>query len=231
MDAGLDDDAASLPIGSTFAIVKTLGNPNIRAERLRDFEAGYRAQASKRISLDVAAFSGRYRDLESLAAQTPYFASQNGVPYLVLPELFVNGAGAQTYGAEFSGNWNVTDRWRISPGYSYFHMDLVGNAATVSSPPGVSPDHQFQVRSQLDLPHHLQWDNTIEYVDKLSVGNIPAYVRLDSRLGWRIGESVELSLVGQNLLTPRHVEFGQGYYPLLNTLVERSVFGKVTWRF
>jgi iron complex outermembrane recepter protein len=231
LDVGLEDDAASIPMGSTFAIVKTLGNPNIRAERLRDFEAGYRVQANKRMSLDVAAFGGVYRDLESIAAQTPYFASQNGVPYMVFPELFMNGAGAQTYGVEFSGNWNVTDRWRISPGYSYFHMDLDGNAATVGTPPGVSPDHQFQVRSQLDLPHRLQWDNTLEYVSKLAVGSIPAYARLDSRLGWRIGEFVELSVVGQNLLTPRHVEFGQGYYPLLNTLVERSVFGKVTWRF
>jgi hypothetical protein len=86
------------------------------------------------------------------------------------------------------------------------------------------------VRSMLDLPHHLEWDNTIGYVGKLADGNVPAYARVDSRLGWRIGEFIELSVVGQNLLTPRHAEFVDAY-GINRTLVERSVFGKVTWRF
>jgi iron complex outermembrane receptor protein len=231
IDNGLQDDGATVPIGSTFAVIRTIGNPKMKAEELRDFEVGYRALMNQRVSLDVTGFAGLYRNLESLAAQTPYLATQNGVPYLVFPELFVNGAAALTYGAEFFGNWNVTDRWRISPGYSYFRMNVDGNSASLNTPPGVSPNHQFQVRSQLDLPHHLEWDNTLGYVSKLAVGNIPAYARLDSRLGWRVGEFVELSVVGQNLLTPRHVEFSDTIYPLDHTLVERSVFGKVTWRF
>jgi iron complex outermembrane receptor protein len=231
LDAGLQDDAASVPTGPTFAVVRVLGNPNLKAEELRDLEAGYRAQVKKRVSLDVTAFAGLYRNLESLAAQAPYFATQQGVPYLVLPELFVNGPRARTYGAEFFANWNLTDHWRISPGYSYFHMNVEGDSSSLATPPGVSPNHQFQVRSLLDLPHHLEWDNTLGYVSKLAVGNVPAYARVDSRLGWRVGEFVELSIVGQNLLTPRHAEFSDTLYPLNRTLVERSVFAKVTWRF
>jgi iron complex outermembrane recepter protein len=110
-------------------------------------------------------------------------------------------------------------------------MNVDGDSATLATPTGVSPNHQFQVRSLLDLPHHLEWDNTIGYVSKLADGNIPAYTRVDSRIGWRVGEFVEISVVGQNLLTPRHVEFSDTTYPLDHTLVERSVFGKVTWRF
>ena len=231
LDDGFREDAASVPLGSTFGIVRVLGNPYLRAEELRDFETGYRLQASKRASLEVTGFAGRYRNLESLAPQTPYFSSQDGVPYMVLPEVFVNGAGAATYGVEFSGNWKVTDRWRISPGYSYFHMNVNGDSSSVATPPGASPDHQFQIRSQLDLPYHLEWDSTLGYVSKLSLGNIPAYARLDTRLGWRLGEFVELSLVGQNLLTAQHAEFSGTFYPLNYTLVERSAFGKVTWRF
>jgi len=87
------------------------------------------------------------------------------------------------------------------------------------------------VRSQLDLWHHLEWDNTLGYVSKLAVGNIPAYARVDTRLSWLVGEFVELSVVGQNLLTPRHAEFSDGTYTTNYTLVERSVFGKVTWHF
>ncbi len=231
IDVGLETDVASVPLGPTFGVIQTVGNPNIRDETLRDLELGYRVEPAKKVSLDVAGFAGLYRDLESLAPQPTYIAMQNGVPYVVIPEMFVNLDGALTYGAELSGSWNVTNRWRIGPGYSYFHMNLRGNADTINTVPGVSPDHQFQIRSELDLPRHLEWDSTLEYVDKLPAGNIPAYARLDSRVGWRAGENVELSLVGQNLLSPRHAEFADLYYPVHHTLVERSVFGKVTWRF
>jgi iron complex outermembrane receptor protein len=231
IDVGLQDDAAIVPMGPSFGVVTVEGNPNIKAEEFRDLELGYRALVNKRVSLDATTFTGLYRNLESLAVQTPYLASQQGFPYLVLPELFVNGGRASTYGAEFFANWNVTDRWRISPGYSYFHMNVDGDSSALATPTGVSPNHQFQVRSLLDLPHHLEWDSTVGYVSKLAEGNVPAYVRVDSRIGWRLGEFVELSVVGQNLLTPRHVEFSNTIYPLDYTLVERSVFGKVTWRF
>jgi iron complex outermembrane receptor protein len=230
VDVGLQNDAAIVPLGSSFGVVTILGNPNIKAEVFRDVELGYRALVSKRVSLDATAFIGLYQNLESLAALTPYAASQQGVPYLVLPKLFVNGGRASTYGAEFFANWNVTNRWRISPGYSYFHMNADGDSSTLAMPAGVSPNQQFQVKSLLDLPHHLEWDSTIGYVSKLANGNIPAYTRVDSRIGWRVGEFVELSVVGQNLLTPRHAEFFEGD-SLQYTLVERSVFGKVTWRF
>jgi len=230
LDNGLEDYASAIPFGSTFAILKTMGNPRIQAEQLRDIEAGYRAQPGKRVTVDLTAFGGMYRDLESLEAQAPYVLIQNSVPFLILPYIFDNSAAAHTYGGEFSSNWRVTNRWRTGAGYSYFHMNLRGSPAVVS-PPGQSPDHQFQVKSLLDLPHHLEWDSTLEFVSHLPAMNIPAYARLDSRIGWRIGEFIELSLVGQNLLTPRHAEFSSGVYPTAYTFVERSVFGKVTWRF
>jgi iron complex outermembrane receptor protein len=53
---------------------------------------------------------------------------------------------------------------------------------------------------------------------------------VDSRLAWRVSKSIELSVVGQNLLTPLHAEFHNAF-EVRRTLVERSVFGKITWRF
>ncbi len=231
VDVGILDDVEAVPAGPTIGIIRAVGNPDIDAEVLRDFETGYRAQVNRRLSLDVAGFVSLYRNLESIVELAPYFITQQGVPYLILPSTFVNGLSARSYGAEFSGNWNVNSRWRISPGYSYFHIHVDGDSSNLNPPPGSAPNHQFQVRSLLDLPRHLEWDNTLEYVGKLAAGNIPAYTRLDSRFGWRVGEFVELSVVGQNLLTPRHAEFSDELYPLNHTLVERSVFGKVTWRF
>lgn len=231
IDVGLHQDVSAFPAGPMLALLTIQGNPNIKATVLRDFEVGYRALAGKRLSLDMTGFASLYPNLESLAPQAPYVITQHGVPSMILPQLFVNGLRAHTYGAEFFANWNVMKHWRISPGYSYFQMHLKGDPASTNPRPGVAPTHQFQVRSLLDLPHHLEWDNTLVYVDKLALGNIPAYARFDSRLGWHVGESLEFSIVGQNLLAPRHAEFSNTIYPTLSTLVEPSVFGKVTWRF
>ena len=230
LDAGFIDETAAFPVGRTFGVVAIVGNPNIASEELRDLEAGYRIMPVKQVSFDVTGFESNYRNLESSIAEAPYFDAQNGTPYLVLPNMVVNTGRLRSYGAEFFANWQAADHWRISPGYSYLHLDQVGNAG-LNPEPGTSPNHQFQVRSQADLPHHLEWDNTVGYVSKLSVGTVPAYVRFDTRLGWRTGESVEWSVVGQNLLTPRHAEFSNTVYPADFTLVERSFFGKVTFRF
>jgi hypothetical protein len=60
--------------------------------------------------------------------------------------------------------------------------------------------------------------------------SIASYVRLDTRLGWRLGEFTELSFAAQNLLSPRRLEFPNAEQ-LHATPVQRSVVGKVTWRF
>lgn len=231
LDVGIQSLVAVIPGEPTFAVVEALGNPYLKPEELRDVEAGYRAMPNKRLSLDIAAFGAVYRNLNAIMAEPPYFAEQNGLPYMVLPYLFMNMASVESYGGECFVNWNATSHWRLSPGYSYLRLDPVQDAAGLNPPAGTSPNHQFQLRSLLDLPHHLEWDNTLSYVDKLAVGGIPAYARLDSRIGWRSGEYVEWSIVGQNLLSSRHGEFFEPEYPVNYALVERSVFGKVTVRF
>ena len=45
-----------------------------------------------------------------------------------------------------------------------------------------------------------------------------------------MGEHLDFSAVGQNLLSPRHAEFPDDL-ALNHTLVARTVFVKVTWKF
>ncbi len=68
------------------------------------------------------------------------------------------------------------------------------------------------------------------------VGNLPefgvlAYTRIDSHVAWHAAERWELSLAGQNLLQPRHVEFTSGGEQLDVTMIRRSFYGRVAWRF
>jgi hypothetical protein len=101
---------------------------------------------------------------------------------------------------------------------------------TVGATGGYSPKHQAQLRSSVKLSHRLEWDTSAYIVGALSNGPVPAYTRLDTHLGWTAGESVYFSVSGQNLLTPLHVEFLNGYQ-VNPTQIERSVVGKITWRF
>jgi hypothetical protein len=108
--------------------------------------------------------------------------------------------------------------------------DASSQDPTIEQTPGRAPRRSYQVRSFINLGRNFEWDQTIGYIGPLSTGNIPGYVRLDTRFGWRFGESTELSVVGQNLLQPRHAEFPDIHF-IDHMLDQRSIFGKITWRF
>jgi iron complex outermembrane recepter protein len=236
VDTGVlfDQAIASVP-GAGSALVTVNGNPNILAEHLNDFEAGYRGQATRRLSLDVTGFLSFYSSLESTEPQTPFVTFSEGSPLLVLPLQFANLGHATDLGMEFFANWSVTSSWRISPGYSFLEMktgiDPGSHDTSNALIPGNSPKHQPQMRSLLNLRKNVELDTSLKFVSRLTSQNVPGYARLDTRVGWRPGEAIEFSVVGQNLATPRHIEFIDNSGFFIATEVERSVFGKITWRF
>jgi iron complex outermembrane receptor protein len=235
LDTSVRSDSAVLPApGVPFALLTVSGNPLATAETLRDIEAGYRAQIGTRLSVDLAAFRSYYRSLRSGDLDAPYFTTDPGPPHLVLPVVFGNKTRANTYGGELFLNWSVTNRWRLSPGYSVLRMAIFRDPSSVDvqaqTIPGSVPRHQFQIRSSLQLTRSLEWDSSLFHIGRLAYGGIPRYTRVDSRLALRLGESLEFSVSGQNLLTPRHAEFPDEL-GASHTVIERSVFGKVVWRF
>ncbi len=96
--------------------------------------------------------------------------------------------------------------------------------------PGATPKRQIQMRCAVALRSNLDWDTSLSFIGLLGAGPIPAYTRLDTQIRWRISPSIEAGVTGQNLLSPRHPEFADAY-GVDHTLVERSVIGKITWKF
>ena len=234
-DVTLQVDAAIIPLGEgRTGLLRILGTPNPKTEELRDFEAGYRAQVGRRLSLDADIFLSYYRHLQTAEPQTPYFAVNPLPPHLVIPEVFDYKAHARNYGGEFSVNWAASSRWKLSTGYSLLHMNVTRDPssgdASVESTPGRDPRHQFQIRSLLNLGRNWEWDNTIAYVGARPSFGVPGFARGETRLGWRPSESVELSVSAHDFLRPSHSEYFDEYQ-LLHTQVERSVVGKITWHF
>ena len=231
---GMRFDVAVVPLtGGSFGVPAISGNPLLKAEQLRDYEAGYRTQLNRRLSWDVTGFWSFYRRLVTIEPGSPFFTQTAGIPHLVLPLTFDNRAHARNGGTEVSATWDAGSRWRISPGYSFLKMSIQRDRSsqdfTFPLANGDSPAHQFQVRSWVKLRSNLDWDSTLMYVSALAHLGVPSYARLDTRLGWRFGESAEVEIVGQNLLRARHMEMSD--LQVEQTQVSRSVFGKVTWRF
>jgi len=219
----------SLPAPGVVALV---GNPDKLSETLIAYEAGYRVQIHDRVTLDASLF---YNDYDRLTTFEPAGQDLSTLPaYIGLPQMFANRSHGETYGGEISANVQVADWWRLRPSYSYLQIQLHRGRSqdpTAEDAEGDDPHHQVSLRSEMDLPWHLQLDCVGRYVDGLSNRGIPSYVEADVRLGWRPTSQLEISIVGQNLLDNRHPEFRQLILGPPQTEMQRGVYGKISFRF
>jgi iron complex outermembrane receptor protein len=199
------------------------GGSNFVSETLLAYELGYRAQLTQKITGSISAYYNDYDNLRSLAPPTT-----PGGPYY-----FENNLEGDTYGFEVNSTWQVLDWWRLHGGYDLLqeHLHIKPGSGNVNDGETDDPQQQFSFRSSMDLTRNVQFDVEPRWVDQLvsTSGTVPAYVELDARLAWRISRQVEISIVGQNLVHSRHVEFGAP--GPTQEEIERSVYGKVTWQF
>lgn len=220
----------------TPVLLSFIGNPRANDESVIAYEMGYRTPVLKRLSIDFAAYYNEYRHQETLEPATPFFEDTPAPPHLVLPVTYENLMHGETHGFEVAANWNVTNRWSLSPGYAFERIHLhvspaSQDIASVSGAEGSSPAHSAQLRSHLTLPHGLSWDASAYFVDRLRNPVEPAYTRFDTGLSWQFAERASLSIVGQNLLKDRHEEFVDFTGSVRSTRVKRSVYIQFAGRF
>jgi iron complex outermembrane receptor protein len=233
-DTAIATDLQRIPISSyAVQVLRLSGNPNIKDEELRDYELGYRSELSETLSVDVAAFLSFYRHLETVEPQPMVVIPGSPIQFQI-PMLYDNKAHAVDYGGDVSLNWKATSRWRMILGYSYLHatlrQDPSSQGMASSQLANGFPQNMLQIRSLLNLSRKMEFDQSLYYTARLPGSSIPGHARLDLRLARRLGESAEISVVGQNLLRPRAAEYGDSF-GIVGTLVKRSVYGKITWSF
>ena len=199
------------------------GGANFESEDLIAYELGYRSQLRKNLSLSIAAFVNHYDNLRTVERISPP---------LPLPVFLGNGQRGEGHGAEFAAEYRPTGWWRLRGGYSPLKLHFSNKPGSTNTTPGSNesndPNHRFSLRSLLDLPHHFEFDNTLRYVSQIGNQNVPAYSELDSRFGWHPSNAIDISVVGENLLHPRHAEFGT--LPNRHE-IERRVGMKLLWMF
>jgi iron complex outermembrane receptor protein len=235
-ETSVDGQNSSMPEGPGFVVNTFIeGNPHLLPEQLRDYEAGYRLQWTSGLSLDAAAFAGFYHHLATIEPQTPLLVQTPFEVQMNIPLLFDNRAHAFSRGGELALNWSAAAWWRISPSYSLVRatprLDPNSGDTNVTQLANSVPESGFQLRSFLNLPRRVEWDQTFYWSTRIENGAAPRHARLDMRIAWRAGEHTEVSLVGQNLVGPRFLEFGANAYQIVGAALERSLYGKVAWHF
>jgi len=211
-------------------LVSLLGNPNLEAENLTAYELGYRIEPIERLSFDATAFYNVYGNLITEVPNATVF--EGG--HLLISSTWQNLDSGETYGVELSAQWQVLDCWRLAASYTFLHMQL--GPDTSFPPESSSPQEQFQIRSYLDLPHNMEFNGAIYYIDQISTQSgatmvtIPSYVKLDLGLTWRPIKSLEIAIWGKDLLDNQHAEFPSQETTLI-TEIPRSVMARITWHF
>jgi iron complex outermembrane receptor protein len=209
-------------------ITRVINDGRTEAEELIALEVGYRVKPSETFSVDLTGYVHFYDDLIDNAVGTPGFEPPN----VIVPINLQNGMEGEVFGTEISVEWKPIEPWTLSGSYTYYTVDLRRSTdAVIGRLIGVEeePNHLFNVRSYLELPHNLEFDTLVYYQSDYPGRNIDAYTRLDLRLGWRPDPKVELSLVGQNILDPQHPEFNNER--IFRTETQRSFYFKGTINF
>lgn len=214
-----DDILLLTPSGTPFI----RGNDDFEAESLLAFEAGYRVQPGRMVSIDVAGFRHRIANLRS----------QDAAPGGLLPLTIGNTLIGHAHGLEAAANIQPLPRWRTHVSYTWTHTDVDRAPGSRDVSGGVNeandPVHQFAVRSSLDLPRDVQLDAMLRSVSRLPHPIVPAYSELSLRIGWTPIRGAEVWFAGQDLLQAQHPEFGAPVPTRIE--FERSVRVGIAFRF
>ncbi|HLZ66192.1 MAG TPA: TonB-dependent receptor [Aliidongia sp.] len=198
------------------------GSRSFAPEVLTAYEAGTRIQASERLSFSISTFYNLYDDLRTIEPAPGGF----------LPLRWGNKMTGLVYGVEVWGSYRVADWWRLSASFNLQHEHLrfqpgssgIGGLAFAAE----DPNHQAALRSSMNLGPDVTWDADLRYVGKLHNTTVPEYAELNTRLGWKLTNALEISLSGFNLLHARHAEFFESGQ---SDQIPRSFVVETRWRF
>ena len=202
------------------------GNHQFDPEKLTAYEVGGRFELSDRASLSLSAYYNVYDDLRSVE-----WVRMTSLPLLLGWGNMMEG---DTYGLEAWADYRLTGWWRLAGGFDLMHEDLrfKPGASSVNnlSEAGDDPDAQAQLRSSMDLGHHVTLQADVRYVAALPNPQIAAYTEANLSLAWQATPRLQLSLSGFNLLNPHHLEYEEAG-ETVGVEVQRSFLAGAKVRF
>ena len=210
-------------------VVILAGSNRFESETLIAYEVGLRGQIGPRMAGSVSTFYHDYSKIRSLAP----------TPQTLLPFVILHDVQGHSHRLELSFDADLQKWWRLHGGYTFLRTELgvrpggvdINNALNETA----DPENQIYLGSAMDLPHHVQLDAQLRWVDTLEnnnngqVGTVPSYADLTLRGALQVSDNLDASMAGHNLLHDQHPEFG--VRGAARVEIRRSVFSKLAWRY
>ncbi|MFD2112143.1 TonB-dependent receptor plug domain-containing protein [Thiorhodococcus fuscus] len=229
----------SLPIEALI-----VGREGFDSEDLIAYEAGYKWQVDRGLSMDLALFYNDYGNLRTSSASQlrcyphgiyPDCLLGGNAASLILPLKLGNAASGFAQGVELAADWRPVPNWRLQGAYSYLESRFgVEPGASTGNLSKNNPYNQLSLRSWFNPRRNIDLDLWLRYTDEIGATfgyfayAIDPYWDMDIRLAWRPTKRLELALVGQNLLNDVHSEGGSELADLPLASIERSAYFR--WR-
>jgi iron complex outermembrane receptor protein len=215
------------------SFVRLRPNADFKPESLVAYELGYRVRPVSPMYVSISSFYNQLDDVLSTEILAPFTEPAPSSVRVIIPVLFGNGLHGSSYGAEVSADVRTTPGWRWTAHYAYVRIQLSRQAGSLDGSQerrneGLSPRHQIHLQSSIDLPGDWSLDGRARYVAALPAGPVAAYATADARVAKYITPGLELAIVGQDLVRPRHVEWPRAAGS--NVDIQRSGYIKLTWR-
>jgi iron complex outermembrane recepter protein len=227
--------------GAVPTYVVTVGNPNLKAEVMRAYEAGYRFQPNRFFALDADIFYNHYDnlinlDLVHIGAGGPPIVHQNP-EFVEIPVPWQNIGPGQSHGAEVYARIRPVNQWEMDVGVT----ELRGNSANLGDSLNVplenTPRHQFNVQSRLDLTRHLSLDSVLYYTGGIPLDvqavisqDVRTHFREDVGMSWHEASGFTLSVWGRDLGTASRPESLPALFTTTASYVQRSVGISLLWQ-
>lgn len=199
------------------------GNTELVSEEVIAYEMGYRSQPKKELSFEIAAFFQKYEDLIGVRRSLNPLVGQ-----------IANLSDSEHYGFELNTEVKMSDCWRLRATYSFLQIQT-----------HTSPSSAFgQATNEIQSPHniatlHALWDigrwthfDIIgRYMDNVPGQNASNFFVVDTSVIAHLTDSLDLTVVGRNLLDAEHPEFATDLSSgLVPTEVQRGVFAYLTFQ-
>lgn len=236
--AGANPPARPAPI-----LLSLFGNPDLELEKLTAYELGYRVQASRRLSIDLATYVNQYDHLRTSTERQNLTTLPD---YVGVESHWISDGWGKSYGGEFALTWQATDRWLVHAQYAIFRVDADGPITPLTGnpqPPKISAaDHQIGIRVSGELSPRISFDGGLRYVGEISSAGealtqllgtrniIPSHLTFDASLTWRASSTIEIS-IGARDLGPTHREYVPTFTTTEHTEVGPSYFIRTTVKF
>ncbi len=222
------------PTGITM-MPRITANDKLKSEKVMSYELGFRKRASDNIFMDISLFYNHYKDIiAGVKTGKPFLETYPSI-HMVVPITMGNNFTVDSFGSELSCNWAIRKWWRLTSGFTWFKLNIVNDNGTTDPRPDMAEnnnsEYQASLISYMDLPHNLELNTMLFYVDGLDYSKVDSYVRCDINMSWHSGHGLAITIGGRNLFNGRHIEFNSEYIGIAETYIPTTFYGKITWSF